>query len=126
MYAQRQQLRPELGPQRDHSVDHREVGVGRPQDNNEPQESRGDYEFHSARPKRVEGPHLNRGTAFTVEESEALGFPGVAARGCSVARAGTRSYDQYLTQPTDLAKNDFLAALHDRNECSINGCSRSI
>lgn len=27
-----------------------------------------------------------------------------------------RSYEQYSVQPTDLAKNDFLAALHDRNE----------
>jgi malate dehydrogenase (oxaloacetate-decarboxylating) len=27
-----------------------------------------------------------------------------------------RSYEQYRAQPTELAKNDFLAALHDRNE----------
>jgi malate dehydrogenase (oxaloacetate-decarboxylating) len=27
-----------------------------------------------------------------------------------------RSYEQYSAQPTDLAKNGFLAALHDRNE----------
>jgi malate dehydrogenase (oxaloacetate-decarboxylating) len=28
----------------------------------------------------------------------------------------SRAYAQYETQPTDLAKNEFLAALHDRNE----------
>jgi malate dehydrogenase (oxaloacetate-decarboxylating) len=62
-------------------------------------------------------PRLNRGTAFTVEEREAFGLEGLLpAAVLSLEGLATRSYDQYLAQPTDLAKNDFLAALHDRNE----------
>ncbi len=34
----------------------------------------------------------------------------------SLEEQAKRSYQQYDAQPTDLAKNDFLAALHDRNE----------
>jgi malate dehydrogenase (oxaloacetate-decarboxylating) len=62
-------------------------------------------------------PRLNRGTAFTVEEREACGLEGLLpAAVLSLEEQATRSYAQYLAQPTDLAKNDFLAALHDRNE----------
>jgi malate dehydrogenase (oxaloacetate-decarboxylating) len=62
-------------------------------------------------------PGLNRGTAFTLEEREAFGLEGLLpAAVLSLEELATRSYDQYLAQPTDLAKNDFLAALHDRNE----------
>jgi malate dehydrogenase (oxaloacetate-decarboxylating) len=62
-------------------------------------------------------PRLNRGTAFTVEERETFGLEGLLpAAVLSLGEQATRSYAQYLAQPTDLAKNDFLAALHDRNE----------
>jgi malate dehydrogenase (oxaloacetate-decarboxylating) len=62
-------------------------------------------------------PRLNRGTAFTVAEREALRLEGLLpAAVLSLEEQATRSYAQYLAQPTDLAKNDFLAALHDRNE----------
>jgi malate dehydrogenase (oxaloacetate-decarboxylating) len=62
-------------------------------------------------------PHRNRGTAFTLEERSALGLDGLLPAGVlSLEEQAKRSYDQYLAQPTDLAKNDFLAALHDRNE----------
>jgi malate dehydrogenase (oxaloacetate-decarboxylating) len=62
-------------------------------------------------------PRLNRGTAFTVEERQALGLEGLLpAAVLSLEQQANRSYDQYLAQPTDIAKNDFLAALHDRNE----------
>ena len=62
-------------------------------------------------------PRLNRGTAFTVEERSALGLEGLLpAALLSLEDQAKRSYEQYLAQPTDLAKNDFLAALHDRNE----------
>jgi malate dehydrogenase (oxaloacetate-decarboxylating) len=62
-------------------------------------------------------PRLNRGTAFSVEERSALGLEGLLpAAVSSLEEQAARSYDQYLAQPTDLAKNDFLAALHDRNE----------
>jgi malate dehydrogenase (oxaloacetate-decarboxylating) len=62
-------------------------------------------------------PRLNRGTAFSVEERAALGLDGLLpAAVLSLDEQAARSYEQYGAQPTDLAKNDFLAALHDRNE----------
>jgi malate dehydrogenase (oxaloacetate-decarboxylating) len=62
-------------------------------------------------------PRVNRGTAFTVEQRAALGLEGLLpAAVLSLEEQAKRSYDQYRVQPTDLAKNDFLAALHDRNE----------
>lgn len=62
-------------------------------------------------------PRLNRGTAFTVEERSVLGLEGLLPAAVrSLEDQAKRSYEQYLAQPTDLAKNDFLAALHDRNE----------
>jgi malate dehydrogenase (oxaloacetate-decarboxylating) len=62
-------------------------------------------------------PRSNRGTAFTLEERSALGLDGLLpAAVLSLEEQAERSYEQYGAQPTDLAKNDFLAALHDRNE----------
>jgi malate dehydrogenase (oxaloacetate-decarboxylating) len=62
-------------------------------------------------------PRFNRGTAFTHEERSALGLEGLLPPGVlSLEQQAKRSYEQYLAQTTDLAKNDFLAALHDRNE----------
>lgn len=61
--------------------------------------------------------HLNHGTAFTAEERSALGLEGLLPPGVlSLEEQAKRSYEQYGVQPTDLAKNDFLAAMHDRNE----------
>jgi malate dehydrogenase (oxaloacetate-decarboxylating) len=61
--------------------------------------------------------HLNHGTAFTAEERSTLGLDGLLPPGVlSLEEQAKRSYEQYAAQPTDLAKNDFLAALHDRNE----------
>ena len=60
---------------------------------------------------------LNHGTAFTREERAALGLEGLLPPAVSTLDDQvTRSYRQYQAQPTDLAKNNFLAALHDRNE----------
>jgi malate dehydrogenase (oxaloacetate-decarboxylating) len=62
-------------------------------------------------------PHFNRGTAFTADQRSALGLQGLLpAAVLSLDEQAARSYDQYQAQPTDLARNDFLAALHDRNE----------
>ena len=62
-------------------------------------------------------PRWNRGTAFTTEERAALGLQGLLpAAVLSLDEQASRAYAQYQVQPTDLAKNDFLAALHDRNE----------
>jgi malate dehydrogenase (oxaloacetate-decarboxylating) len=62
-------------------------------------------------------PRLNRGTAFTIEERAALGLEGLLPPAVlSLEDQAKRSYEQYLAQPNDLARNSFLAALHDRNE----------
>ena len=62
-------------------------------------------------------PMLNRGTAFTEEEREALGLVGLLPMGISSIDAQLRRvYAQYLRQPDDLAKNVYLAHLRDRNE----------
>ncbi|MGA2530782.1 MAG: NAD-dependent malic enzyme [Acidimicrobiales bacterium] len=62
-------------------------------------------------------PRFNRGTAFTREERLAFGLEGLLPPGVlSLQEQMERSYEQYRAQPTDLARNEFLAGLHDRNE----------
>ena len=65
----------------------------------------------------LRNPRYNRGTAFTREEREAFGLDGLLpARVETLEQQLKRVYEQYRHQPTDLAKNEFLAALKDRNE----------
>jgi malate dehydrogenase (oxaloacetate-decarboxylating) len=67
--------------------------------------------------KLLRNPRFNHGTAFTAEERSALGLTGLLPAAVhSLEDQAKRSYEQYRAQPTDLARNDFLAALHDRNE----------
>ena len=62
-------------------------------------------------------PLLNRGTAFTLDEREALGLTGLLPEGVSnIETQLHRVYAQYLRQPDDLAKNLFLGGVRDRNE----------
>ena len=62
-------------------------------------------------------PRINKGTGFSPEEREALGLVGLMPyKVFSLEEQAARSYDQYSAQPTDLARNVFLTALHDRNE----------
>ena len=62
-------------------------------------------------------PMINRGTAFTLEEREALGLTGLLPGGVSTIDGQLRRvYAQYLRQPDDLAKNVYLGHLRDRNE----------
>jgi malate dehydrogenase (oxaloacetate-decarboxylating) len=62
-------------------------------------------------------PLLNRGTAFTPAEREALGLTGLLPVGVSTIETQLRRvYAQYLHQPDDLAKNIFLGHVRDRNE----------
>src|ERR1700730_17384755 len=61
-------------------------------------------------------PHFNQGTAFTAEERSALGLEGLLpAAVLPLEEQAKRSYEQYRAQPSDLARNDFLAALPDPN-----------
>jgi malate dehydrogenase (oxaloacetate-decarboxylating) len=62
-------------------------------------------------------PMLNRGTAFTLAEREALGLTGLLPEGVSTIEGHLRRvYAQYLRQPDDLAKYIFLGHVRDRNE----------
>ena len=62
-------------------------------------------------------PRINKGTAFDAREREELGLVGMLPpHQLTLSQQASRAYRQYLSQPTDLAKNVFLTALHDRNE----------
>lgn len=62
-------------------------------------------------------PRINKGTAFTVEEREALGLLGVLPhRVLTLEEQASRAYEQYRSQPTALAKQVALNDLRDRNE----------
>jgi malate dehydrogenase (oxaloacetate-decarboxylating) len=62
-------------------------------------------------------PRHNHGTAFTADERSALGIEGLLPPGVlTLEEQLKRVYEQYGAQPTDLAKNVYLAALQDRNE----------
>ncbi len=62
-------------------------------------------------------PRINKGTAFSTAERGALGLVGLLPpRVLTLDEQAARAYQQYCSQPTNLAKNVFLSALHDRNE----------
>jgi malate dehydrogenase (oxaloacetate-decarboxylating) len=65
----------------------------------------------------LRNPRLNRGIAFTMAERAAFGLDGLLPAGVqTLDQQARRAFEQYLAQPSDLAKNTFLAALHDRNQ----------
>ncbi|MEW2625780.1 NAD-dependent malic enzyme [Streptomyces sp. NPDC048106] len=62
-------------------------------------------------------PRLNRGTAFTQAQRRELDLVGlIPPQVLTLDQQAARAYRQYSAQPTDLAKNVYLTALHDRNE----------
>jgi len=62
-------------------------------------------------------PLLNKGSAFTLEEREALGLNGLLPPVVSTLESQVASaYAQYQRLPDALGKNIYLTALHDRNE----------
>src|SRR5580704_1870676 len=62
-------------------------------------------------------PLLNKGSAFTAEEREALGLTGLLPPVISTLETQvTCAYAQYQRLPDALGKNIYLTALHDRNE----------
>jgi malate dehydrogenase (oxaloacetate-decarboxylating) len=62
-------------------------------------------------------PRYNRGTAFTLQERAVLGLQGLLPPAVlTLEQQCARAYEQYEALPSDLGRNSFLAALHDRNE----------
>ncbi|WP_448622125.1 NAD-dependent malic enzyme [Geodermatophilus sp. URMC 65] len=65
----------------------------------------------------LRNPMLNRGTAFTGAEREALGLEGLLPSAVSSMDGQVRRTEQqYRGQPDPLAKHVYLASLRDRNE----------
>ncbi|KKI92237.1 malate dehydrogenase [Bacillus sp. SA1-12] len=61
-------------------------------------------------------PVLNKGVAFTLEERKQLGLIGLLPPAVlTLEEQAQRAYEQYRSQPTDMSKNIYLTALHDRN-----------
>jgi malate dehydrogenase (oxaloacetate-decarboxylating) len=62
-------------------------------------------------------PWLNKGTAFTEAERAELGLTGLLpSRVLTLDQQAQRAYRQCSRQASDLDKNIYLTALHDRNE----------
>ena len=62
-------------------------------------------------------PRLNKGTAFPEPERAALGLTGLLpSRILTLDQQAERAYKQCSQQASDLGKNVYLTALHDRNE----------
>jgi len=62
-------------------------------------------------------PATNKGTAFPLEEREALGLLGLLPPAlCTIEQQLERVYENFRAAPDPIAKHVFLAALHDRNE----------
>ena len=62
-------------------------------------------------------PRLNKGTAFPESERAALGLTGLLpSRVLTLDQQAQRAYKQCSQQASDLDKNVYLTALHDRNE----------
>ncbi len=65
----------------------------------------------------LNSPMLNKGTAFTAEERDALGLRGLLPPDISTLEAQVkRAYIQYERLPDAVSRNVYLTALHDSNE----------
>jgi hypothetical protein len=66
---------------------------------------------------------IDKGTAFTVQEREALGLVGaLPPRVLTLEEQGRRAYEQFRSQPTALAKQVALNELRDRMLSSSTIC----
>ncbi len=79
--------------------------------------SDGSYATTARGAEVLQTPLLNKGTAFTQDERAALGLDGLLPPAVlTVDEQARRAYGQYRAQQSNLLKNVYLAALHDRNE----------
>jgi malate dehydrogenase (oxaloacetate-decarboxylating) len=81
------------------------------------QNGNGHYETKARGLAVLNSPLLNKGTAFTAEERDALGLGGLLPPDISTLGAQVKhAYIQYERLADSLNKNLYLTALHDRNE----------
>ena len=79
--------------------------------------STGEFEVSARGFDVLRAPEINKGTAFPIAERQALELTGLLPSAIlTIEQQAQRAYQLYLRQPDELAKNDFLTALHDRNE----------
>ncbi len=65
----------------------------------------------------LHAPRINKGTAFTSQERQALGLTGLLPSAVlTIEQQAERAYELFKKQSDDLARNRFLTALQDRNE----------
>ncbi len=65
----------------------------------------------------LNSPRLNKGTAFTADERNALGLNGLLPSDIGTLESQVRrAYIQYDRLPDALSRNIYLTSLHDRNE----------
>ena len=65
----------------------------------------------------LHAPRINKGTAFSLEERQALGLTGLLPPAVlTIEQQAERAYELFRKQPDDLAKSAFLTAMQDRNE----------
>ncbi len=65
----------------------------------------------------LNSPQLNKGTAFTADERDALGLNGLLPSDIGTLESQVRrAYIQYDRLPDALSRNIYLTSLHDRNE----------
>ncbi len=77
----------------------------------------GTFEVASRGFEVLHTPRINKGTAFSLEEREALGLTGLLPPAVlTIEQQAQRVYELFRRQPTEMAKSTFLSALHDRNE----------
>ena len=75
------------------------------------------YEVYARGRQLLNDPHLNKGSAFTHEEREALGLEGLLRSTILPLDVQTSSaYEAFQRKPDDLEKYIFLVALQDRSE----------
>jgi len=79
--------------------------------------SNGEFEVAARGFDVLRTPEINKGTAFTMAERQALELNGLLPPAVlTIQQQAQRAYELYLRQPDEVAKNEFLSALHDRNE----------
>src|ERR1700686_844833 len=79
--------------------------------------STGEFEVSARGFDVLRAPEINKGTAFPIAERQALELTGLLPSAIlTIEQQAQRAYELYLRKPDELAKNDFLTALHDRNE----------